>query len=188
MDYRKSIDITQKHFDNDYQIEMHENDMFAFNPIHSNLGLMINRYDSLNWHTFNNKEDNDDIIKYEYGEFDTMHKDFIHYFEQFSFDFHPFDKTVNNTDDDIINDYIECSQRINDLPFKLCMKTINVNNNIDTLLYFEKDVNDTYNVKEAYSFEIKEYIDKQFEENIFSFNNDNDWDEIETDLSHPEFY
>lgn len=180
LNYRQSIDITEKHFDDDYQIQMHENDMFAFNPIHSNLGLMINKYDSFNWHNFNTNQDNDDISKYEYGEFDIMYKDFIHYFEQFSFDFHPFDKTGNNTHDNvIINDYIECSQKISDLPFKLCMKTTNVNNEIDTLLYFEKDINDKYDVKEAYSFEIKEYIDKQFEENIFSFNDNNDWDEIE---------
>ena len=117
--------------------------------------------------------------KYEYGEFDDIHKYFTHYFEQFQFDFHPFDRAVNDTNDDIINDFIECSQKISNLPFTMCMKTTNVNNKIDTLLYFEKDISDKYDVKEAYSFQIKEYIDNQFEQNIFSFNNDDDWDEIE---------
>ena len=176
INYRHSIDVTQKHFDGDYEI-MHDNDMWAFNPIHGNLGHLINKYESMDWHSFKHDNNNNKIDKKTYGEFDGFN-DYIHYFDQYQFDFNPYDKSISNTSHYLTNDFIECSQNLRDLPFKMCMKTVNVNNNIDTLLYFEKDINDKYDIEETYSFQIKEYIDNGFEKNIFSFNNDN-WDEIE---------
>merc|ERR1719362_1301172 len=62
----------------------------------------------------------------------------------------------------------------------MCMRTVYKNGDVDTELFFEKDPNDTFKVEETYSFQIKDVIDNQFENIIFSFNSDDNWDEIET--------
>merc|ERR1719229_29962 len=50
---------------------------------------------------------------------------------------------------------------------------------IDTVLYFEKLYNDNgYSVNKRYSFQVKEYIDNIFENNMFWFSKDEYWDEI----------
>merc|ERR1712048_1074682 len=124
MSYRHSMEITQKHFDDDYEI-VNDKDMWSFNPIKANLGHIINKYDKYNWHSFDYSdfEKQVEINKHEYGQFNGF-DDYIHYFDQFTFDF------VDNTDYDhndtrydyTNNIYMKCSEQIDDLPFKMCMR------------------------------------------------------------------
>ena len=165
MEYRSWIGDLEKHFDDEYRA-MHDKDEWAFNPIEANIGHIIRKYESMDWHLFDTALNG--IEKYEYGQFDVF-DDYVHYFQQFEFDLHSVDS----------NESKECSQSIDDLPFRMCMKTVVVNGVVDTMLYFEKDLNDEYRVEHKYSFQVKAFIDGLFESNVFSFNNDDDWDEIE---------
>merc|ERR1712130_713990 len=52
--------------------------------------------------------------------------EYIHYFQQFEFDFH---HSVDGSDSQ------ECSEYIADLPFRMCMKTMFLEYGLDTVLY-----------------------------------------------------
>eukprot|EP00483_Globobulimina_turgida_P011869 UN11891 len=128
------------------------------NPIRNNLGYVIYKYELMDGELKQNE--------FKYGEFNSFNSfgGFVHYFDVYELELESW-----FTDDDV---FIECSTQIEDLPFKMCMKAVsdNINGDVDIVLYFEKDVNDMYEIDETYSFEIKEYIDNAFENNIFSFN------------------
>ena len=205
INYRGHMMHLQQHDENDvidvsdYQIietDKNSNDIYAiFDPIEATLGFTVWKYDSMDWHSFHDGlyiDYGDDVVpnKREYGQFNKF-DNYVHYFQEFELEYN--NKWEGYEDDwDYINksdisygdinydEYIECSIQFEHLPFKMCMKQIkNENDNTkDTVLYFEKDINDEFDINGQYSFQVKEYIDNLFENNIFYFNNNDDWDEI----------
>merc|ERR1712130_451749 len=87
------------------------------------------------------------------------------------------------------NNSEECSQKLDGLPFTMCLSTILVNSNhTDTVLSFKREetTDDAVNGGESlYSEHIKEIIDYGFEHYRFHYNVDADWDEIEI-IEHQE--
>eukprot|EP01084_Bolivina_argentea_P156101 272037_1 len=119
------------------------------NPIEDYMGYVMGKYSLMN------------------GMSDSM--DDIYYFDEFEVDLEGWFIGGNNV-------FVECSEYLDDLPFRMCIKVVEDGN---AFLYFEKDVNDVYEVYESYVFQVKEYIDNGFENNVFEFNKDDDWDEID---------
>eukprot|EP01084_Bolivina_argentea_P108231 193425_1 len=93
------------------------------------------------------------------------HEEYIHFFRQFEFDL-------------LVDVDAQCSVFMKHLPFRMCLRRVYDGDRMDIVLYFEKEGEDKYEVNETYSFEVKEYIDDGFENNVFSFNINNDWDEV----------
>ena len=151
IDYLDVIENTKHLFAEGIPFENAARD-WSINPIASHFGYMMSRHGG--------------------GEHFTVesHSDFVHYFDEYHFDYFGF--TMDGPE--------ECSQILNGLPFKMCVSTIgNHRNSSDIELHFEKDMNDEYDADEMYSFQIKELVDKAFEGNVLRFNEDGDWDEIE---------
>ena len=95
---------------------------------------------------------------------------FVHYFDEYRFDY--FGVSMDGPE--------ECSQILDGLPFKMCLSTNESDSNrSDIELYFEKNENDEYDIDGVYSYQIKELVDGAFDKNVFRFNEDSDWDEIE---------
>ena len=108
---------------------------------------------------------NNNYKHFKYGQFDNFNN-FVHYFNEIDF---------------VYNKNEECSQRLNELPFKLCIKT-NDNANDDILLYFEKEQQQQQQEAEEQDTEslylLKPYINNQLETILLSFNDRNNWNEI----------
>jgi len=166
----------------DMDVGMDEDGEEVFDPVADNLGFAVWKYDMLQWHAFTHKHAEDEkheiagrttAMKQEYGAFDTF-TNYVHYFEEFEFFFN------NNEFDDVHRDYVECSSKIRYFPFKMCMRQLmdEATSQIETILYFEHDVNDRYDSNATYSFEVKQFIDHRFESTVLHFNNDEHWDEI----------
>eukprot|EP00483_Globobulimina_turgida_P007419 UN07433 len=155
--YRDLVHATQELFVDD-------GGEWLFNPIEGNLGDMINKYDAMDWHSFHFNSNLTRYKQYEYGEFDGFN-DYIHYFDEYELDVEDING-INGTNDM----YVECSEFMDDLPFKMCMKIVNIDGKeVDTFVYFEKDIN--------YKDEIL-YVDDAFTNHMFSFANNDNWDEI----------
>lgn len=177
--FRNVMNINQNHY-KDYQITDkidiidypmddvndvddnidNDDEYVLFESIDGNLGYAIFKYESMDWHL------NDKNNKYQYGEFDNF-KNYIRFNEEFNL--------IVNVEH--FNMDFKCSETLTGLPFKLCLKQIDKNNNKHIMLYFEKD--DDKNVLDPhFSFRFKEFIDDEFESFKVIFDENMDWDEI----------
>eukprot|EP01083_Nonionella_stella_P212202 766564_1 len=199
VDFRRhSRDLMRGKYDNGYFDAYHvnrgrdngkkANKNIQFDPLEGNLGYAVWKYELMDWHSFSQINGGVTGVisneKYIYGEYEKFN-DYSHYFEEYELYFNnnrfPGDMFMNDTIDYINDVYIECSDRIGDIPFKMCMKQMrDINGVKDTVLYFEKDLDydEGYGVDKKYSFQVKEYIDNIFENNMFWFSKDEYWDEI----------
>eukprot|EP01083_Nonionella_stella_P217491 780817_1 len=120
-----------------------------FEPIDGNLGYAIFKYESLDWHSVH-EYDKLQGDNHEYGDFENF-KHYIRFNQRF----------------DLMFD--GCSVTLAGLPFKMCLNGM--------ILYFEKDASMDV-LDPVFSFQMKEFIDKEFEESIFVFDDDAPWDEV----------
>eukprot|EP01083_Nonionella_stella_P298145 1012256_1 len=152
----------------DYESER-ENDELGdnyvlFEPIDGNLGWAMYKYEMMDWHWVKDNDVDwvgDGVMdKYGYGEFNEFGK-YIHFNQKFEMVYSG-------------NGGVECSVVLVGLPFKMCIDDDRDNG---MKLYFEKD--EKYDVLDAgFSFRFKEFIDNEFENEVFVFNDDRNWDEI----------
>eukprot|EP01083_Nonionella_stella_P301338 1033209_1 len=162
--FRDVMDINGMHY-KDYRILEEEGkelervgEYGLFEPIDGNLGYAIFKYESLDWHSVQEYENEWRGNKHEYGDFENF-EHWIRFNQRF-------DVVFDGRNDD------ECSVTLDGLPFKMCIK-----NEDGMVLYFEKDASMDV-LDPVFSFRMKEFIDKEFEESMFVFSDDTLWDEV----------